>query len=86
MEEQEHEITCVQHNDGIITHVDVKGGGRQSVNVVARLISEGHYFFTDNNGIQTAVYASLSENGEPFLTTDPDRSDMNTLDRLQECR
>ena len=80
----EFEITCiVKDRDGTISHCGVKGYGVQNVAIIEKLIREETCsFFIYEGEKKRNVYARTSPNGTTFLTTDPNGSDMNTLNFL----
>ena len=66
-----------------MSHCGVKGYGVQNVAIIEKLIKENICsFFISKRGYRKSVYARTSPNGTSFLTTDPNGSDMNTLNFL----
>ena len=83
----EYEIICIVHdNDGIITYVGLKGQSTMSVPVVTRLINDGtHSFYVYRHGHKAQVYARTPNDGNPFLTIDPESTHANDLDFMPVC-
>lgn len=80
----EFEIDCiVKDTNGILSHCGVKGYGVQNVLIIEKLIREDACtFFIYEADKKKNVYARTSPNGTTILTTDPNGSDMNTLNSL----
>jgi len=85
---EEDEIICIKTDDiNGITHVGLKKGGLQSIDVILHLLHGDDYsFHTIKDGIPKEVYHKYSTEGKkPFLTIDPNSSLMDTLNFLPEC-
>ena len=80
----EIEIICiVKDRDGLVSHCGVKGYGVQDILIIEKLIrEEACSFFIYDGEKKRNVSARTSIDGKIFLTTDPNGSDMNTLDIL----
>ena len=80
----EYEITCIVKDvNGIISHCGVKAYGVQNIAIIEKLIKEDTCsFFAYDKGNKMNVYSKISTNGTIFLTTNPNGSDMDTLNFL----
>jgi hypothetical protein len=80
----ELEITCIVKDiHGIISHCGVKGYDIQNILVLEKLIrEEACSFFIYDGEKKRNVFARTSRDGKIFLTTDPNGSDMDTLNFL----
>ena len=80
----EFEITCiVKDKKGIPSHCGVKGYGIQNIVVIETLIREGACsFFTYDRETKKNVFSKTSPDRTIFLTTNPNDSDMDTLNFL----
>ena len=81
----ELEITCViKDESGTISHCGVKGYGVQDILIIEKLIMEETFtfFIYEGDKKKRNVYTRTSTNGTSFLTTDPNGSDMDTLNFL----
>ena len=80
------QITCIQENEGRITHVGVQFNGIQSISKVIAWIDRGNTFYTLENNKRAVVYKKQhSESKRWFLTTNPDDINENNLDFLPTC-
>ena len=79
----EIEIICiVKDRDGLVSHCGVKGYGVQDILIIEKLIREEVVLFLSMKETKKRGMYMQELNGKSFLTTDPNGSDMNTLDIL----
>ena len=80
----EFEITCIIKDvNGTMSHCGVKGYGIQDISIIERLIrEESCSFFTYDRETKKNVFTKTSQDGTIFLTTNPNDSDMDTLNFL----
>ena len=80
------QITCIQENDGRITHVGVTANNIQPIDIVIGWINTGHTFYTLVNNNRADVYKKQHPDSKRwFLTTNPDDTNENNLDFLPTC-
>jgi len=79
-------ITCIQENEGRITHVEVQDNGIQSISKVIAWIDRGHTFYALEDNKRAIIHKKQHPGSKRwFLTTNPDDTNENNLDFLPTC-
>jgi len=82
----EFEITCVRHDEKkVITHVGINGK-LYSIKQILTAMENKDTFHTNQDTKKATVYRKKHSNTNNwFLTTEPDKTDVNNLDFLPPC-
>ncbi len=81
----EKQITCKVHDeDEVITHVGVAGVKQPMLEVWNEITKGINTFYTFENNVRANVYAR-ERDGTKYLTTSPDGTTANNLDKLPDC-
>jgi hypothetical protein len=80
------QITCIRNDDRqVITHVGINGR-IYSIQQILIAMENRDTFFTNKNGYRATVYRKQHFLTDVwFLTTEPDKTDINNLDFLPQC-